>query len=269
LTRPSYTVADLRNAYAASEGVDFYSTSFMVKLIRPVSFYFTILFLRIGVTANQTTFLSWIAVVAGCGSYAFVPSELRWVPLALVLTWALLDYIDGNIARVTATQSLYGHFIDVVGAYWFLAFLPFFMGVGLYYQPEYSLVEFFAVDDSHLVGDPGFILILGAFAALANTLVRLTAMRMQATFDLDPRAAASAPGRSSKVAFAVTVIEASISPRGFYFPFLVLATLFQRLEWFLAFYAVAYGGALLAYTIWYAVGLHPRRHSPQTTRQDG
>ena len=267
MTRRTYTIDDMRKAYAESEGLEFYATSFMVKIIRPISFYFTWFFLRAGISANQTTFLSWVAVLVGCVSYAFVPPGFRWLPLALVLIWALLDYVDGNIARVTDTRSQYGHFIDVIGAYWFLAFLPFFMGVGLYYAPEGSLNDLLTIVGIDVAGDPGLILIMGAFAALANTLLRLTVMRMQATFDLDPRGAESAPGGSSRIAFFVSVVEAATSPRGFYFPFLILATVFQKLEWFLAFYFVAYGGALVAYTTWYAISL--RRREPLRDEHPG
>ena len=258
MTRSAYTIGDIRKAYAEAEGLEFYATSFAVKIIRPFSFYLTWFFLRAGISANQTTFLSWVAVLMGCASYAFVPAGLRWLPLALVLTWALLDYVDGNIARVTDTRSQYGHFIDVIGAYWFLAFLPFFMGVGLYYSPEGSLNDVLRMVGIDGAGDPGLILMMGAFAALANTLLRLTVMRMQATFDLDPRGAESAPGGSSRIAFLVSVVEAATSPRGFYLPFLVLSTAFQKLELFLAFYFVAYSGGLVAYTTWYTIGLRTR-----------
>lgn len=258
VTKRHYTIDDMRQAYAESEGVEFYATSFMVKLIRPISFYFTWLFLRAGITANQTTYLSWIAVLAGCLSYVVVAPPQRWIPLVLVLVWALLDYVDGNIARVTNTRSDYGHFIDVIGAYWFLAFLPFFMAVGLYYTPEGSLHVILSRVGVSVAQDPGLILILGTFAALANILLRLTVMRMQATFGIDPRGNESAPGKSSRIAFVVSAVEAATSPRGFYFPFLVLATVFNVLEGFLAFYFVVYTGGLVAYTTWYVIGLRAR-----------
>lgn len=251
----SYSLGDIQQAYRESAGVDFYNTSLMAKLIRPVSFYFTWLFLRIGLSANQTTYISWGFVLVGCFSYVFVSPSLRWIPLVLVLVWALLDYVDGNIARVTRTRSRYGDFIDVLGAYFFLAFLPICMGVGLYRFPEHSLGTFWGWIGLSKLSGPGSALAFGAFASLTNILLRLIVMRMNVTFGLDSRHAEAMPGKSTKVAVAVSIIESTTSPRGLYFPILILATIFSRLEWFLGGYFVIYSGALMVYTAWYTISL--------------
>jgi len=216
------------------------------------------LFMRIGLSANQTTYISLVFVLVGCFSYIFVSPSLRWVPLALVLIWALLDYVDGNIARVTRTRSRYGDFIDVVGAYFFLAFLPICMGVGLYRFPEHSLDNFLGGIGLEELSDPAMAFTLGAFASLSNILVRLIIMRMNVTFDLDARHAEAMPGKRSSVATAVSIVESATSPRGFYFPILILATIFRKLEWFLGVYFIIYSGALAAYTLWYTVSLRSR-----------
>jgi hypothetical protein len=251
----SYSLEDIRKAYQTSAGVEFYSTDLMAKLIRPISFYFAWLFVRIGLSANQITYISWVFVLVGCFSYVFVSPSLRWIPLASVLIWALLDYVDGSIARVTRTLSRYGDFIDVVGAYFFLAFLPVCMGVGLYRFPEHSLGSFLGGIGLEELADPALALTLGAFASLANILVRLIIMRMNVTFDLDARQAEAMPGKSRGVAVVVSIIESATSPRGLYFPILILATVFGKLEWFLGIYFVIYSGALVAYTTWYTISL--------------
>jgi len=254
----SYSIRDIKEAFNKSAGFEFYSTSIMVKLFRPVSFYFAWLFLRIGLSANQTTYISLVFVLVGCFSYIFVSPFLRWIPLVLILIWALLDYVDGNIARVTRTRSQYGHFIDVLGAYFFLAFLPICMGVGLYRFPEYSLDNFLSWIGLEKLLGPGLVLTLGAFASLTNILLRLIVMRMNITFNLDPRHAEAMPGKKKSAALIVSIIESTTSPRGLYFPILILATLFGKLEWFLAIYFVIYSGALVSYTAWYTISLRSR-----------
>jgi phosphatidylglycerophosphate synthase len=251
-----YSLTEIRQAYEQAEDVDFYRYSIARFVFRPLSYYGAWLFLRIGVTPNQTTFVSWGFVLVGCLLYSLTPPSLWWIPLLMILAWVVLDYMDGSMARVTQTRSKYGHFIDVVGAYFMLAFLPIFLGIGLYRFPEHSIDMILAAMGLEALMDPALILALSAFAALNNILLRLIVMRMQITFGIDPRGEGDGP--RGRMARAATWLEALISPRALYFPALILATAVKRLEWFVAFYFIIYTGALIAYTAFYTFMLLPR-----------
>lgn len=253
MTSKRYSLAQIKQSYEESEGVDFYKYSLARYFFRPLSFYGSWLFLRLGITANQTTAISWVMVLLGCFLYAVGPLSQNWLPIILILSWAILDYMDGSMARVTNTRSKYGHFIDVVGAYLMLAYLPICLSIGLYKYPEHSLDKLMSGFGLEGIGDPVVILALGAFTALNNILLRLIVLRMQLTFNADPRA--EKKGKKGRISRLAAWIEALISPRGFFFPLIIAATWFERLEWFVALYFAFYTGALIAYTGMYVVTL--------------
>lgn len=252
-----YSVAEIQQAYEQSDDVEFYRYSLARFIFRPLSYYGAWLFLRFGVTANQTTFLSWGMVLVGCFLYTIMPPSNTWIPLFLILGWVVLDYMDGCMARVTQTRSKYGHFIDVVGAYFMLAFLPVCLGIGLYRFPEHSIDIVLVTSGLEAIKDPALMLVLGAFASLNNILLRLIVMRMQLTFGIDPRGEGG--GQKGWISRAAAWGEALISPRGFFFPLLLLATAVERMEWFLAVYFFFYTGALIAYIGLYIYSLHPKK----------
>jgi phosphatidylglycerophosphate synthase len=253
MKRKHYSLAEIKNAYNHSEDVEFYRYSIARFFFRPLSFYGAWIFLRIGITANQTTLLSWLMVIFGCFLYLFIPPSSSWLPILLILAWAILDYMDGSMARVTNSRSKYGHFIDVIGAYFMLAFLPICMSIGLYSFPDYSLVNFSNIIGLEIKVSSSLVLILGAFASLNNILLRLIVMRMQHTFSIDPR-----ENNESDTGFMANIfkwVEALISPRGLFFPMLILLTIFNKLELFILIYFIFYTSALLVYLAMYTYKL--------------
>jgi hypothetical protein len=249
MKKNNYSLAEIKEAYNESDDVGFYRYSIARFFFRPLSFYGAWAFLKIGITANQTTFLSWLLVIAGCFLYLFIPPSSSWAPLLLILGWAILDYMDGSMARVTNTRSKYGHFIDVVGAYFMLAFLPICVGISLYQFSEYTLIERYSFLK---IQDPGvFILILGAFTSLNNILLRLVVLRMQVTFSINPRGGDS----NSTLKTTISWIESLVSPRGLFFPFLILLTALDSMDLFIIVYFIIYTGSFLAYLLFYAYKL--------------
>ena len=104
MKRKYYSLAEIKKAYNESEDVEFYRYSIARFLFRPLSFYGAWVFLRMGITANQTTLLSWLMVIFGCFLYLFIPPSSSWIPILLILGWAILDYMDGSMARVTNSR---------------------------------------------------------------------------------------------------------------------------------------------------------------------
>jgi hypothetical protein len=227
----------------------FYKYSIARFFFRPLSFYGAWFFLRLGITPNQTTIISWLAVLLGCFYYIFIPPSSSWIPISLILCWAILDYMDGSMARVTNSRSKYGHFIDVVGAYFMLAFLPICMSIGLYYFPDYSLNNFINIVGFNWNVGNSLILIFGAFASINNILLRLIIMRANETFGTNLRAE---EGKVKGYYASISVwIEALMSPRGLFFPLLIVLHLLNQLELFVVIYFLFYSAALIIYILKY------------------
>lgn len=98
-----------------------------IFLCRLVSIFFTWGFVRLGVTADAVTFLSFLGVVAGGAAMVL------GYPLAGALLWlafVILDCSDGEVARLTGPTK-YGGQLDSIGADLFYAVAPFAVGIFL------------------------------------------------------------------------------------------------------------------------------------------
>jgi phosphatidylglycerophosphate synthase len=101
--------------------------------MRDVSPYFTWLFLRIGLSANQLTYLMVV-----CGVLAGVAVALPLTATAgligaaagamLIQAYLLLDCSDGEVARVTGKTSTTGVYLDRIGHY--LSEVALLIGLG-------------------------------------------------------------------------------------------------------------------------------------------
>ena len=106
---------------------------------RSASFYLSVPFLRFGFTANQITLISFLSslvamliIAAGGRSNAIIGS-------LLCILGVLLDYVDGNIARLKGKTSYYGKFIDSIVDIFVSALIPISVSIGLYMEPDYLL----------------------------------------------------------------------------------------------------------------------------------
>jgi len=240
------TVKDIRQSYEISPDSDFYKYSLARYLFRPLSFYVAWLFIKLKVSPNQVTFLSWLVLFFGCINYATEYINYSLLSFSMVFLWALLDYVDGSMARALSVRSKFGHFIDVVGAYYLFAFLPVAIAIGtddsMLGELAPFVMKYSGVDISSLN-----IMLLGSIAAISNLLLRLTLLRGQVTFDVDVRDI----DETSNSATIVAWVEALASPRGFFFPLLILCDYFSALDAFILIYASYYCLSLLVYTPFY------------------
>lgn len=103
---------------------------------RQLSFYFTWLFLRFSIDANQATWISLGVGLAAAASFATGSAPAFVLGALLFNLFLVLDGVDGNIARVTGSSSSAGKFYDiatglVVESSFFLS-----IGIGLLQAPE-------------------------------------------------------------------------------------------------------------------------------------
>jgi phosphatidylglycerophosphate synthase len=110
-----YTVADVRATYSLAKAREEWFGDWASALIyRPLSIFVTPLFLAAGFSARMVTLLSLaiglaLPLIARFGG----PMGGFWVA-GLATVWVVLDCVDGNIARVTKSDSKSGHYFDFV-----------------------------------------------------------------------------------------------------------------------------------------------------------
>jgi phosphatidylglycerophosphate synthase len=84
---------------------------------RRVSIYFTIALAPLGVTPNQVSALAALVGGVSCVLIAFGSPALLLVGVGLLHLYAVLDSVDGELARMTQRFSLVGLFVEDLSAY--------------------------------------------------------------------------------------------------------------------------------------------------------
>lgn len=240
------SLSNLKKCYEDSPDTDFYKYSLARLVFRPLSFYFALLAIKLKISPNQITFISWIAVLLGCFNYAFQIVTIEYFSFCMIMLWALLDYVDGSMARFLCLRSDFGHFIDIVGAYFLFAFLPLGISIGSDNKVFHELIN--SINNYWQLNIPYFsILAFGAISATSNLLLRLILLRGQVELGINVRQ----NKEEKKSTTIINWVEALASPRGIFFPILLLAEIFKILDYFIILYAIYYFFGLVIYTILY------------------
>lgn len=120
MSRGSESIKELRkicqeSRYKSEGGMPWFERNFY----RRFSIYFTKIFLKIGISANQATLLSLISALLGGLFLIFATNILYLLISALFLILCLvLDRVDGETARYTKSSSKFGkHFDFMVGTF--------------------------------------------------------------------------------------------------------------------------------------------------------
>jgi phosphatidylglycerophosphate synthase len=206
--------------------------------VRPLSFYPTAVSMNIGLTANQTTWISIIVLLVGFFLLAVGNYLTALAGAALLFVWLVLDSVDGNIARYEKTCSRYGEFLDALGAY--VAQLSFFAaGVGFYFSRNSLLLSSF---EWPAEGYSAVILILGSIASLAAIWIRLIYQKFKNTFPVagsEGRDVLSVRGTASISEVLLNLGHNLVNLSGLLLPVFFLAAAFRLLDVFLIFVAIA------------------------------
>jgi hypothetical protein len=223
------SVVDVKKCYDPEGKAEDDSLLFVKYVIRPLSFYLSVLFIEFGFTANGVTWLSMLLGLVG-SIFLALGDSFELVGCLLLLVWLILDHVDGNIARYNKTQSNYGDFLDTVACYLVLATFPLGLGIGSYFKEESVTVSF-------------FVLLLGSIASLLNIFPRLLYQKMKAyNFDDGSYQSNISIGTGESLIRRVTYFlykstMNSINPSGFLFVILAFAVLLQYSVLFLFMYA--------------------------------
>lgn len=100
-------------------------------VLRPISYYLTVPCLRMGLSANQVTFIGIGIGVAGCLLIGLGTYWSMIIGAALLILTDIFDVIDGNIARYKKESSRYGGYVDnVISGEIVYNLVPFAIGIG-------------------------------------------------------------------------------------------------------------------------------------------
>ncbi len=103
------TISIIRKQVANNKHDNLYS-----KIIyRKFSPYITFLFLKLGISANTTTWLSVVFAFIGCFLISLSDKKLTILGFIFIQFWYLLDHVDGELARYTNTSSREGLYLDL------------------------------------------------------------------------------------------------------------------------------------------------------------
>lgn len=163
------TIQDIKSTYLEVES-DFRKVGNLwgAYVFRNIGFYPTWLCLRLGVSANQVTIVSWIFELTSFVFFAVGSYTSVIIGAVLINVWALLEHVDGNIARCTNSCSRYGAFLDFLSGSVIAPLLFISIGIGLFRHPDpvmNSLASNLSVLDINSI-----FLFLGTWTALACVL---------------------------------------------------------------------------------------------------
>lgn len=134
----------------------------VLYFIRPLSFYFTPFFLWLKLSPNQASWLSCGIGIAASLALSTGRSAFLQMGAWLFLFYYIVDYVDGNIARVHGTTSHYGKFLDgvvgeVVDSLFWLC-----LGMGIYRRSLLTQNSFLLFSN-----EPSLYLLVGGVATAA------------------------------------------------------------------------------------------------------
>ncbi len=164
---------------------------------RPLSLYLTRWLVPLGVTANQATAFSALALIGSFIGFSLGYKAGFVVGGLLLMVFFVADKVDGNLGRFLEGGSLAGEFFDnVAGTLSFTTY--FFIGLGLMRTPDawghHLVAAATAEPDAALVG--AGLLMLGAWTTIAAllTLVLRTLVTLNLLQKADPERLAANPG---------------------------------------------------------------------------
>jgi phosphatidylserine synthase len=194
--------------------------SFISRYVyRPISFYLAVPFVRLGFSANQVTLLGLLIASIGLILLATGNPPVVLAGSILCAIQVLLDYVDGNIARLHGKTSHLGKFLDGIVDTIISVLTPLAVAVGLYSRPDWVMLAVGAQVNL------GLILLAGALTSIAVCLQILFIVRLQAArFELQlqsERSSAQLPitargPRSGLLRLAVSNLEYGLKTESYF-----------------------------------------------------
>lgn len=205
--------------------------------VRPLSVMFTIPFIKSSITPIQITALSIVFSLLGFLCLGFGDSiQLRILGWLMFFFWAVLDGVDGNLARCTNRCSQLGDLWDTTGGYLAMVLMYFSGGLSAFYDYTASFKM-----------DAYWMIIIGASTAIFSIFPRLV-MHKKKSYGVESKGIKEL---SEKRTFGVKQILAMniVSPSGFMQIILLISILFGKMVYFNLFYFIV-NSIILIISMW-------------------
>ena len=141
-------------------------------IYRPVSFYLTPPFVWLSCSANGVTLLRMPVAMVGTVLIATGTWSLVLLGSVIHALGMLLDYVDGNLARLNKTASILGQLLDGTAHIFERCLLPVGVAVGLCFRPD-RLCTAYGLS-IRLILPVGFLISMLGFSRTALSLLQLT-----------------------------------------------------------------------------------------------
>lgn len=140
----SMTVNNYRHICQKNKEENYFFDRFF---FRKISIYFTIIFIKLKIKANQATFLSLVAALAACYFLMFNTPVMMAVAVICIFLYHMLDHVDGELARYHISRgqqepSLKGQYFDVLIHKYSTNLFLFFLGVSVYNMYGYTFAVY-------------------------------------------------------------------------------------------------------------------------------
>jgi len=245
MSKCNFTVAEIKSKYNEKiardrrEAIDLENRNLWGHyVLRTLSYHPSWLFLKLGISANGVTLIAFIIGLIGCVLLALGNYVGIIIGALLLNIWALLDYVDGHVARCSGSSSGYGRFVDSVNDHviccllFICASICAFLSFDIHPDP---LSYFIAKGNL----DKSIFLVLGGWASVFYLLLHIISYnseRMLAGSVLPVIADLKIKGFSSnllnKVGFTLNTATGIVTP------VLLLAAIFKLLGIFVALWAL-------------------------------
>ena len=234
-----YSIRDIQSSLSEEKKKE--DSIFAIWFHRPLSYPVTYLFANIGVSAWFVSLLSIFFAVIGCVTLALNSVVLRWIGILLLNIWAILDCVDGNVARVTKTQSNKGAFMDAESGYFVCAFVYLAFGIAAYHTAR-----------TEFIADKSIYIFVGAMASISDLLARLIHQKYISTVENKENKEASA--KQSSLGKLRKRVSTELGIAGFVLFGGIIAQIFSLYNYLVLFY-----GAFCFLTLLLTVVVYSRK----------
>jgi phosphatidylglycerophosphate synthase len=127
------STSELRDICQRTRETIFYKDPWISRHIyRVISIYFTRMFLKTGITANQVTLLGFLIGIIGVTFYWSSNPKFWLIGTFIFFVFMILDHVDGEIARYRKTSSTRGRYLDDITGYILRLYILICMSIGVY-----------------------------------------------------------------------------------------------------------------------------------------
>ena len=147
-------------------------------LLRPIGRWWLRWAVKLGISPNQVSLATLLAVVVGLALVATGGKALALSGVLVLHVGLVLDNLDGDLARVTGRTSPKGEFLDAIIGYAYGSLVLPAVGMGVARGPDLAIDTFTDIVEI----ESGIFVLVGLWAGIVFALTRLVSLRFRMIF---------------------------------------------------------------------------------------